>query len=54
MKWLKQKLAYQLTAALENPRTDGDNSKPSVRKNETPLGNLDYRWHVSKSERNRF
>ena len=26
--------------ALENPRTNGDNSKPSVRKNETPLGNL--------------
>ncbi len=26
--------------ALENPRTGGDNSKPSVRKNETPLGNV--------------
>lgn len=26
--------------ALENPRTNGDNSKPSVRKNETPLGNV--------------
>ena len=26
--------------ALENPRTGGDNTKPSVRKNETPLGNL--------------
>ena len=25
---------------LENPRTNGDNTKPSVRKNETPLGNL--------------
>ncbi|WP_060664545.1 5'-nucleotidase C-terminal domain-containing protein [Bacillus sp. CHD6a] len=25
---------------LENPRTDGDNTKPSVRKNETILGNL--------------
>src|SRR5690606_1606077 len=25
---------------LENPRTSGDNSKPSVRKNETILGNL--------------
>ena len=27
-------------SALENPRTSGDNTKPSVRKNETPLGNL--------------
>src|SRR5690606_34931236 len=27
-------------AALENPRTSGDNTGPSVRKNETPLGNL--------------
>ena len=26
--------------ALENPRTSGDNTKPSVRKNETPLGNV--------------
>lgn len=26
--------------ALENPRTGGDNTKPSVRKNETPLGNV--------------
>ncbi|WP_338751886.1 5'-nucleotidase C-terminal domain-containing protein [Bacillus sp. FJAT-52991] len=26
--------------ALENPRTGGDNTKPSVRKNETELGNL--------------
>ena len=26
--------------ALENPRTNGDNTKPSVRKNETPLGNV--------------
>ncbi len=26
--------------ALDNPRTGGDNIKPSVRKNETPLGNL--------------
>ncbi len=26
--------------ALDNPRTGGDNTKPSVRKNETPLGNL--------------
>lgn len=25
---------------LENPRTNGDNSKPSVRKNETALGNV--------------
>lgn len=25
---------------LSNPRTSGDNTKPSVRKNETPLGNL--------------
>ena len=25
---------------MENPRTDGDNTKPSVRKNETPLGNV--------------
>ncbi|WP_234402340.1 bifunctional metallophosphatase/5'-nucleotidase [Oceanobacillus damuensis] len=28
------------TAPLENPRTNGDNTAPSVRKNETPLGNL--------------
>ena len=26
--------------ALENPRTGGDDTKPSVRKNETPLGNV--------------
>ncbi|MGE8080448.1 5'-nucleotidase C-terminal domain-containing protein [Peribacillus loiseleuriae] len=26
--------------ALENPRTNGDNTKSSVRKNETPLGNI--------------
>nr|WP_052059747.1 5'-nucleotidase C-terminal domain-containing protein [Lysinibacillus fusiformis] len=26
--------------SLDNPRTGGDNTKPSVRKNETPLGNL--------------
>ncbi|MCZ2260808.1 bifunctional metallophosphatase/5'-nucleotidase [Sporosarcina sp. G11-34] len=25
---------------LENPRTSGDNTKPSVRRNETPLGNV--------------
>ena len=36
----KTEIGVSLTAALENPRTDGDNSKPSVRKNETPLGNL--------------
>lgn len=27
-------------ATLENPRTGGDNTKESVRKNETPLGNI--------------
>lgn len=26
--------------ALDNPRSGGDNTKPSVRRNETPLGNL--------------
>ena len=41
MKKLKiLKLVQQLKHALENPRTNGDNTKPSVRKNETPLGNL--------------
>ena len=36
----KTEIGVTTQAALENPRTDGDNTKPSVRKNETPLGNL--------------
>lgn len=35
-----EEIGVVATAELENPRTDGDNSKPSVRKNETALGNL--------------
>ncbi|WP_215145650.1 bifunctional metallophosphatase/5'-nucleotidase [Exiguobacterium qingdaonense] len=33
-------IGVSLTAALENPRDKGDVTAPSVRKNETPLGNL--------------
>ena len=36
----KTEIGVTAEAVLENPRTDGDNTKPSVRKNETPLGNL--------------
>ncbi|WP_066315260.1 5'-nucleotidase C-terminal domain-containing protein [Bacillus sp. FJAT-29814] len=36
----KKEIGVSTPAALENPRTNGDNTKPSVRKNETILGNL--------------
>ncbi|MCM3707331.1 MULTISPECIES: bifunctional metallophosphatase/5'-nucleotidase [Cytobacillus] len=35
-----EEIGAETLAALENPRTSGDNTGPSVRKNETPLGNL--------------
>ena len=35
-----KKLVSTAEVALENPRTNGDNTKQSVRKNETVLGNL--------------
>ncbi|WP_079524673.1 bifunctional metallophosphatase/5'-nucleotidase [Solibacillus isronensis] len=35
-----EKIGVQADIALENPRTGGDNTKPSVRKNETILGDL--------------
>ena len=35
---------------LENPRTSGDNTLPSVRKNETPLGNLITDGMLSKAK----
>ncbi|RYI28975.1 bifunctional metallophosphatase/5'-nucleotidase [Bacillus infantis] len=36
----KEEIGATASQALENPRTSGDNTKPSVRKNETALGNL--------------
>ena len=36
----KEEIGVTLETALESPRTGGDNTKPSVRKNETILGNL--------------
>ena len=36
----QQEIGITAEVALENPRTNGDNSQPSVRKNETVLGNL--------------
>jgi 2',3'-cyclic-nucleotide 2'-phosphodiesterase / 3'-nucleotidase / 5'-nucleotidase len=36
----KEEIGVITTAELENPRTNGDNTAPSVRKNETILGNL--------------
>lgn len=36
----KQEIDVSTDVALENPRTNGDNTAPSVRKNETILGNL--------------
>ncbi|PAE32955.1 5'-nucleotidase C-terminal domain-containing protein [Bacillus sp. 7884-1] len=36
----KEEIGVTTTAELENPRTNGDNTAPSVRKNETILGNL--------------
>ncbi|MEK4228386.1 5'-nucleotidase C-terminal domain-containing protein [Solibacillus sp. FSL H8-0538] len=35
-----QEIGATAVSLLENPRTNGDNTKPSVRKNETPLGNV--------------
>ncbi|WP_313892663.1 5'-nucleotidase C-terminal domain-containing protein [Psychrobacillus sp.] len=35
-----QEIGIVLEAALEFPRTEGDDTKPSVRKNETVLGNI--------------
>ncbi|WP_274310435.1 bifunctional metallophosphatase/5'-nucleotidase [Solibacillus daqui] len=35
-----KEIGVEASVALESPRTDGDNTKPSVRKNETILGNL--------------
>ncbi|MEK5329976.1 bifunctional metallophosphatase/5'-nucleotidase [Lysinibacillus sp. FSL W8-0992] len=36
----KSETGATATVALENPRDNGDKTKPSVRKNETPLGNV--------------
>ena len=36
----KTEIGATAQTTLENPRTNGDNTKPSVRKNETPLGNV--------------
>ncbi|MFB5086037.1 5'-nucleotidase C-terminal domain-containing protein [Psychrobacillus sp. PGGUH221] len=36
----KTEIGVSTDVVLENPRTNGDNTKPSVRKNETILGNL--------------
>ncbi len=36
----KSETGATATVALENPRDNGDTAKPSVRKNETPLGNV--------------
>ncbi|THE12661.1 bifunctional metallophosphatase/5'-nucleotidase [Bacillus timonensis] len=36
----QEEIGVETPIELENPRTNGDNSKPSVRKNETILGNL--------------
>ncbi|WP_449538821.1 5'-nucleotidase C-terminal domain-containing protein [Ferdinandcohnia sp. Marseille-Q9671] len=36
----QEEIGVSTPIELENPRTDGDNTKPSVRKNETILGNL--------------
>lgn len=36
----KSETGATATVALENPRDNGDKAKPSVRKNETPLGNV--------------
>ncbi|MEH7382274.1 5'-nucleotidase C-terminal domain-containing protein [Bacillus sp. JJ1533] len=36
----QEEIGVSTPIELENPRTNGDNSKPSVRKNETILGNL--------------
>ena len=36
----KEEIGVTTTVELENPRTNGDNTAPSVRKNETILGNL--------------
>ncbi|MER2170524.1 MAG: choice-of-anchor I family protein [Psychrobacillus psychrodurans] len=35
-----EEIGVSAEVVLENPRTNGDNTKPSVRKNETILGNL--------------
>ena len=35
-----EEIGVEAGVALENPRTNGDDTKPSVRKNETILGNL--------------
>ena len=42
-KWIEvaqTEIGVTTETVLENPRTNGDNTKHSVRKNETPLGNL--------------
>lgn len=36
----KKEIGAEALVALENPRTGGDYTKPSVRRNETPLGNV--------------
>lgn len=46
----EQEIGVTVEAALENPRTDGDNTKPSVRKNETILGNLITDGMLSKAK----
>ena len=42
----KTEIGVTTETVLENPRTNGDNTKPSVRKNETTLRELNYRWNA--------
>ncbi|RIW34319.1 LPXTG cell wall anchor domain-containing protein [Bacillus salacetis] len=46
----KQEIGVSTPIALENPRTNGDNTNPSVRKNETILGNLITDGMLSKAK----
>lgn len=46
----KEEIGVTLETALESPRTGGDNTKPSVRKNETILGNLITDGMLTKSK----
>ena len=46
----KTEIGATAESKLENPRTNGDNTLPSVRKNETPLGNLITDGMLSKAK----
>ncbi|WP_438296847.1 5'-nucleotidase C-terminal domain-containing protein [Sporosarcina sp. FA15] len=46
----KEEIGVELLTALETPRTGGDNTKPSVRKNETILGNIITDGMLAKSK----